>query len=177
MTFIYRATNKENGKIYVGRTSYDRLSKRINTHWWYAKHTDSNLPFPNALRKYGRDGFEWDVLEECSREDAGTREMFWIQELQPQYNATLGGDGGTSGRPCPDNVREATRKANSKPVLCVDTGEVFSSATEAGLSLGKPSGYSNISRALRGKTNKAYGLSWRYYDKYIKESISNDTTD
>lgn len=164
MYLIYKATNKVNGKFYIGRCHGPVKTREIK-HWWYATNKNANSPFPNALRKYGRDAFEWSIVEEVSAETAGEREIYWIAELQPQYNATLGGDGGTYGKECPDHVREATRKANSKSVICVETGEVFSSAKEAGLSLGKPNGFSNISNVLRGKAAKAYGYTWRYADK------------
>ena len=131
MALIYKATNKINSKFYVGRTSYDKLYKRINTHIWYSRHVNSNIPFSNALRKYGAENFKWEILEECKKEDSGTREIFWIDKLKPEYNVTLGGDGGTYGRPCPEHVKESTSIANSKPVLDTRTGIVYKSATEA----------------------------------------------
>ncbi|QIN96892.1 hypothetical protein [Synechococcus phage S-H34] len=161
MYLIYKATNKTNGKFYIGRC-HGPVKSREMKHWWYAKNKNANTPFPNALRKYGRDAFEWSIVEEVTAETAGEREVFWIDKLQPQYNATLGGDGGRYGIVCPEHVRESISKANSKPVLCVETGEVFSSAKEAGISLGKPKGYSNISNVLRGKAEKAYGFHWEY---------------
>ena len=136
MAFIYKATNKINGKFYIGRTSYDKLHKRINSHIWYAKNINSNVPFSNALRKYGRENFQWEILEECKKEDMGHREIYWINELKPKYNATLGGDGGTYGRSCPEHVKECTRIANSKPVIDTRTGIVYKSATEAAEKLG-----------------------------------------
>lgn len=136
MSFIYKATNKINGKIYIGRTSYDKLYKRINTHIWYARHRKSNIPFSNALRKYGRENFEWEILEECKKEESGIREIFWISQLNPEYNATLGGDGGTYGKPCPEHVKESARIANSKPVVDTRTGIIYKSATEASKKLG-----------------------------------------
>lgn len=159
MAFIYRATNKENGKFYIGRTAYDKLSKRINTHWHYAKTSNSNLPFPNALRKYGRDGFEWDVLEECAREEAGTREMIWIEELKPQYNATRGGDGGRYGIPCPAHVAEAARQANRKGVKCVETRQVFDTDKEAAAWAGVSR--RAINNCVRGKAFTSGGYHWK----------------
>ena len=136
MAFIYKATNKINQKFYIGRTCYDKLYKRISTHIWYAKHINSNIPFSNALRKYGKENFEWEILEECNNKNMGNREIYWINQLNPEYNVTLGGDGGTYGRPCPDHVKEATSKSNSKPVLDTRTGIVYKSATEASKKLG-----------------------------------------
>jgi group I intron endonuclease len=131
MAYIYSATNKVNGKKYVGRTSYDKLHKRINSHLWYARHVNTNLPFPNALRKYGRNGFIWEIIEECENKNSGEREKFWIKEITPEYNVTLGGDGGTLGKPCPEHVKEATRKARQRKVKYKKTGKIYNSLTEA----------------------------------------------
>lgn len=51
-----------------------------------------------------------------------------------------------------------------KPVVCVETGEVFPSITEAGRRYGKNgTGHSNIRCCINGKTKHAYGYTWRLY--------------
>jgi group I intron endonuclease len=147
MAKIYKVTNKENGKFYIGRTSYEKLYMRKATHKWYSNNTNTNLPFPNALRKYGVDGFFWEILEECGNSKAGEREIFWIEKLKPQYNATLGGDGGTLGRRCPDHVKEATRKSRIIPVKDRKTGKIYNSMKEARKDTGILE--SSISRSLK----------------------------
>jgi hypothetical protein len=123
---------------------------RINTHWWYANNSDTNLPFPNALRKYGREGFTWEILEECDKDQRGDREMFWIDKIKPEYNATLGGDGGTLGRPCPEHVKEATRQARIIKVKDRRSGKVYNSLTEASEGTGVL--VSSISRSINKYT-------------------------
>ena len=147
MAYIYKATNKQNGKFYIGRTSYNTLSKRIACHVHYANNSKSNSPFPNALRKHGRNKFIWEIVEECAREDAGKREIYWIDKLKPQYNATLGGDGGTYGKPCPEHVKEATRQSRIVSVRDRTTGKEYSSMKEAKLETGVLE--SSISRSLK----------------------------
>jgi len=152
MAFIYRATNIHNGKIYIGRTSKPKLRMRIDSHMWYAKNSNCNIPFANALKKYGKEGFRWEILEECSRQDAGNREIYWIDKLNPQYNATLGGDGGRYGKSCPEHVKEATRKARSKPVVDTITRIIYSNAVEASKSTGVMK--SSISRSCNNDLTK-----------------------
>ena len=147
MAFIYKATNKQNGKFYIGQTSYDKLSKRIACHTHYANNSGSNLPFPNALRKYGRNGFIWEILEECNKEERSEREIHWIDKLKPEYNATLGGDGGTLGRTCPEHVKEATRLSRIVSVKDRKTGKIYSSMKEAREDTGALE--SSISRSLK----------------------------
>jgi group I intron endonuclease len=92
MAHIYKITNKLNNKIYIGRTDQEPET-RWKQHKRYSKYVDTPLYF--AMRKYGTDNFKFEVIETC--ENAGEREMFWIDEtsaLKDGYNATIGGDGG-----------------------------------------------------------------------------------
>lgn len=136
MAIIYKATNITNGKFYIGRCS-SSLKVREYKHWWYATKKQSNSPFPNALRKYGRSSFTWEVIEECDNSIVGQREIFWIKEMNPPYNATLGGDGGRLGKPCPEHVKEAARKARQRKVKNKKTGQIYNSLTEAAKDTGK----------------------------------------
>lgn len=152
MAYIYKCTNIINKKFYIGKTCYKSINKRINTHWWYANNVNTNLPFPNALKKYGKESFVWQIIEECKNEDSGIREIFWIDQLKPQYNVTLGGDGGTLGRPCPEHVKEATRKSRIVAVKDKKTGKIYSSMKEARKDTGVLE--SSISRAIKNKNHR-----------------------
>jgi len=147
MAYIYRATNKINGKFYIGQTTYDKLYKRISSHIWYAKNYNTNIPFANALRKYGKENFDWDILEECNISEKGEREIYWIDLLKPHYNATLGGDGGTLGRRCPEHVKEATRQSRMISVRDRKTGKEYPSMKDARKDTGVLE--SSISRSLK----------------------------
>ena len=146
MYYIYKSTNKINGKFYIGRCK-GPLKKREYKHWWYATNKKSNVPFPNALRKYGRENFVWDIIEETREDNNGEREIYWIDKLNPDYNATLGGDGGSLGRPCPEHVKEATRKSRIIPVRDRTTGKEYTSMKEAREDTGVLE--SSISRSIK----------------------------
>ena len=163
MAFIYQAVNTKNGKSYVGRTSYERLRQREATHWWYANNKEYNHPFPNALRKYGRDAFDWLVLEECNKEEQGTREVYWIDKIQPEYNATLGGDGGSYGIPCSEEKKKILSKAVAKSVINLDTEEVFDSLQEAADFAGVS--VPMISMVCSGRRKTAGSYRWKLFDK------------
>jgi len=92
---IYLITNKINSKTYVGKTTKS-LSTRFYNHL-YASKNGSTTYFHNALKKYGDDSF---IIEELDRYDVdilGEKEIEWISTLKPEYNQTLGGDGGILG--------------------------------------------------------------------------------
>jgi hypothetical protein len=108
---IYKATNKVNGKIYVGKT-VEELARRRKRHLWTAR-SGSECVFPRAIRKYGIDGFEFEVLCRCSsEEELDQKEVEMIRLLNSKkpigYNMTDGGEG-TSGREVSEEVREKMR--------------------------------------------------------------------
>lgn len=88
---IYKATNIENDKSYIGQT-IQTLEKRISKHKCEA-NKKSNYYFHNALRKYGIDCFEWSIIEKCENLDLS--EQWYIREFDTYrngYNSTLGGN-------------------------------------------------------------------------------------
>ena len=86
--FIYKTTNNINGKIYVGKQS----SKRKD-------YLGSGIVLSHAIKKYGKESFSKEILEECfSFEELNQREIFWIEKLNSRnadvgYNLSIGGDG------------------------------------------------------------------------------------
>jgi len=93
---IYKITNQVNGKFYVGRT-IKSLQHRFRNHCYEALERNSTIYFNKAIRKYGKENFIIEQIEICDPNSIGQREMFWISELSPHYNQTLGGDGGMLG--------------------------------------------------------------------------------
>ena len=103
MHYIYKYTNKINGKVYIGQTN--NLQKRFNGHKSEAFNPKSkgyNLPFHCAIRKYGIKNFIYEVLEEIedgeSQDFINDREIFFIDfyhslTTENGYNLTVGGDG------------------------------------------------------------------------------------
>ena len=90
MTGIYLVTNKVNGHQYVGQ------SVDIKRRWM--EHTcpssiNNNRTINKAYRKYGKENFVYEVLEECSESELDEREIYWIEKLHPVYNMNKGGVG------------------------------------------------------------------------------------
>ena len=56
--YIYIATNKINGKQYVGQSVNDPHNGRIKSH----KKTDNKTVISRAIRKYGFENFEWEII-------------------------------------------------------------------------------------------------------------------
>lgn len=95
---IYKATNTTNGKVYIGFTAD---WPRRKTQHLEAAHRDSSSIFHQALRKYGPDAFEWEVLCQSKDGDHLLNEMepHFIKEYNSLcntghgYNVTTGGRG------------------------------------------------------------------------------------
>lgn len=89
---IYKASNKINGKIYIGQTCKS-LDERFSNHL-----TNKKSLIGKALNKYGIESFEISVIDSAlTREELYEKEKFWIKELNSLtpngYNLTKGGDG------------------------------------------------------------------------------------
>lgn len=98
MGYIYKVTNKINNKIYIGLTS-TYYQERWNAHLRRAFNPyvpDYNCIFHKAIRKYGKNAFKWEVIEECPNNLLSERERYWIDyynSYKTGYNMTRGGDG------------------------------------------------------------------------------------
>ena len=96
MAFIYKITNKTNGKKYIGKTLCtveERWSQHIRES---RKERNENRPLHRAILKYGVENFIVETIEEIPSNEAEDRERFWISfynSFKTGYNATLGGDG------------------------------------------------------------------------------------
>ncbi len=96
---VYKITNIESGKAYVGIT-VKSLRSRWSSHCLEAKR-QSRWLLHKAIGKYGREAFTVEALAQCAdRQSLNEAEQFWIGELGTMspagYNMTLGG-GGVSG--------------------------------------------------------------------------------
>ena len=91
---IYKATNKINGKCYIGQTRHS-LENRRRIHYTKARQ-GIKTHFYSAIRKYGEDNFEWEII--CSASDKATLnelETYYITKynsIKQGYNMVDGGD-------------------------------------------------------------------------------------
>lgn len=96
MAYIYKITNKINGKIYIGKTM-KTPEERWKEHCQDSKKERAEKrPLYSAMNKYGIKNFSLEVVEKCSDDIVNDREVYWIEYYQSfkyGYNATLGGDG------------------------------------------------------------------------------------
>ena len=84
---VYKITNLINNKIYIGKDEKNR-----------AHYMGSGLYIKRAIKKYGKENFKKEILEECkTKDELCEKEKSWIKKLNyivPNgYNITKGGEG------------------------------------------------------------------------------------
>ena len=150
---IYLAHNTVNNKIYIGQT-IQKLSARKHGHLFKVKK-GFNSYFCNALRKYGIDVFEWDILEEVTIDELDNAEIFWIQYFKyigaELYNLTDGGNVGTRGYRFSDEAKQRMSEERKGRTHSTETrmkmsdahqGHKFSDTSEEKMSISKSGGKS-----------------------------------
>lgn len=182
---VYLATNRINGKRYIGATK-GSLKQRRRGHRWDAFNRSYCRIFHAAIRKYGEAAFDWVEIANCSSEEELIREESrLIFEMRPEYNITPGGRGIVgirrttewlerasrslklaAARRTPDH-RAATLRAlekahecRKKPVVCITDGRHFNSSADAIKFYGISS--SNIRAVLSGRQRQTKGLSFEF---------------
>ena len=144
-------TNMVTGDTYVGVTnSKQGLKHRLACHKNRAQVGKHNhLPLYKNINTYGWDNFFAQTL--CEGDD----EEFYCWLMQPTLNQCWVGR-----KPISQKQVEATRKARMKAVLCVETGKVYASATEASQETNALT--SAISMCCKGTRNLAGGYHWKF---------------
>ena len=95
--FIYKITNKINGKSYIGQT-IQNVKERFYQHC-ATKCSQSilNMVIHKAIDKYGKSNFTIEVIEEVESTNLNDRERYWIRYYDSYnngYNSTEGGQDG-----------------------------------------------------------------------------------
>lgn len=172
---IYKATNKINGKVYIGFDSNWPLRKQKHKN----KFQKLNLVFYDAIKKYGWDNFQWDIIYQSldGEHTLNVMENYFIKEYRSftgfedshGYNMTLGGEGvlGLSGDKSPWYGRKHTE--DSKKLMSLNSkgrqiGRIISDETKIKISqsmkgqIKSPSHLQNLAIS-KGKEYKFYNPS------------------
>ena len=133
MTGIY-VIKYPNGKVYVGQSLdiFGRWHNHVKTSRSAGKRP--LLPSDSALKKYGVDNCELEVLEVCDAEHLNDREAFWIESKEAMisggkgYNCTIEHK---EKRIFSDETRLRMREAaKRKPPMTEETKHRISKATK-----------------------------------------------
>ena len=82
---IYKITNAITGEFYIG--SSKNIKKRWNEHKCQSKWNEQpNNPMYLDMQEYGKDKFEFEILEEVEEDKLKEMEQHYIELLKPTYN-------------------------------------------------------------------------------------------
>jgi group I intron endonuclease len=114
---IYKFTNTVNNKAYIGFSKYT-ITERWNQHTKLAAKDSDNRKFYNAIRTYGHDVWQKEVIATVDTvKQAKQLEIQLIAEhdtYNTGYNSTLGGDG-FSGNHREESKRKASKALKGIP--------------------------------------------------------------
>jgi group I intron endonuclease len=154
MSIIYKTTNSINGKIYIGKAKFNDPN-----------YLGSGVLLAKAIKKYKRESFIKEVLEECTNDAVNGREIYWISFFNSTnnkigYNLTTGGAGGDTTTLHPD--KEAVILARSLSI-----SKKYNQLTEQEKSLRRQ----KISDSKKGKSNGHLGMK---HSEQTKQLIKNN---
>ena len=151
--YIYKATNKINGKSYVGQTC--DFHSRVWQHQRCYEKEDCD--FHRAIKEFGFDNFSWEIIETCESEDRACElEKYYIEKFNTYrngYNMTKGGKGAPY------------HNARAVVLLTLDGQYIkrYDSAMDAEID-----GFHNADVLLncKGKRRKTKGYMFMFEDEY-----------
>ena len=156
---IYKITNTDNGKIYIGS------SKDVEKRWWIHQNKlknnkHCNLYLQRSYNKHGKSTFKFEILEECSKKTLLEREQYYLDTMRPfrknGYNLCEHTDGG-------DNI---SNHPNKRAIY-----EKISKTKKAKYAAMTPEEREAYLETMRGKNHPNYGR--KYDDKRKKLQSKN----
>lgn len=163
--YVYKVTNKINGKIYIGR-SLD-FFRRIAQH---CKESEvNNQPLHLDFKEYGIQNFTWEVL--CivdTKEEADKYERQYILEyncVEPfGYNKTLGGTGGV-------------QSANRHIICFTKDGEIVKKYESASQAAQDGFFIHGVIDCCEHKATRCHDNVFMYEDEYIEKGFIRKAKD
>lgn len=160
--YIYMTTNLINNKKYIGQ-------KQSNI-FLGEEYLGSGTYLLRAIRKYGRNSFSTEIIEECdSKEDLDRREIYWISYYDAVnsnmfYNLQAGGQGSLKGSLHSEEWKKKT-SLSLKGRSFKDLGRVVTNETKQ-----------KLRESMTGVRNHMYGkpgvFSGKHHTEESKQRIS-----
>lgn len=182
---IYRWVNKVNGNTYIG--SSVNLARRFRVYYDFSflsvRIANSKSRIYSAILKHGYSNFQLEILEYCTKENAISREQYYIDLYKPEYNlnSTAGSRLGSIyskesrlkmsksalGRKHTEQSKNLLSLAN-KGINNPNFGKTHSKETKALISLARL-GKNFLSESAREKMSESTGTALRVLDLKTNE--------
>lgn len=179
---IYKITNKINGKVYIGQTIRP-VEYRFNRHINDAMHNILNTHFARAIRKYGPDQWQFEVIDNAeTQEELNQKEQYWIRyynSVEEGYNETdaitkCGGNTYQSKtKQEMEEIKEKIRQTKlgaKNPMarrikrinIITDEIDVFDTIISCAQACGINNGKTSITTRLNGQVKSPYKNIWLF---------------
>ena len=185
--WIYKITNIQNNKIYIGQTVRP-IGQRFHRHLNDALNNILDTHFARAIRKYGKENF---VIEEIdiaqNQEELSQKEQYWIKyynSVEEGYNETdaISKCGGNTYQSKTEEEMEVikekirqtkigaknpmARKIKRTNIVTTEI-EVFDTVISCAKACGIQNGKTSIVDRLNGKIKSPFKQTWifEYYDE------------
>lgn len=166
---IYKAQNNENGYIYIGATTKEIKTRKLDH--LQKSNANSTIEFHQAIYTYGSDAFTWEQVDTAqSNDELALKEKQYIYQYNSQENGYNNDQGG--------GFRKTVYKYSLKDGSFL---EQFECLNDAGVSVNSTK--KQISKACLSVNNIHKGYYWNYefiepfkskYDKRNKEVFQMD---
>lgn len=157
MIGIYKITCNINNKVYIGQSV--QIEQRFKNHiinYNNKNLKDYNTKFYRALRKYGIENFNFEIIEKLGSTDLlDEREIYWISfydSFKNGYNSTSGGGNVTDNCELHPNAKSSNEK-----ILKLKEELLNTKISQYDLSIKYKMTQSEISNINRGKRWAALG--------------------
>ena len=185
--WIYKITNIQNQKVYIGQTIRP-IEQRFHRHINDAMNNILDTHFARAIRKYGKDNFIIEEIDSAkTQNELNKKEQYWIQ----YYNSVNNGYNETDAiNKCGGNtylskteeemevIKEKIRqtKVGAKNPMAqkvkrinIQTNEIdiFDTVISCAKACGIKNGKTSISTRLNGQIKSPYKNTWifEYYNE------------
>lgn len=124
---IYEIRNTINGNCYIG--SAVNLEKRTKDHIYHlGKGNHANNHLQKAWNKYGKSSFIVSIIEYCDKEFLLSREQFYLEKMNPEYNIAKNSSSPMLGVKHTDEARMKIRLAGIGRLFSKETRDKISAS-------------------------------------------------
>ena len=185
--WIYKITNIQNNKVYIGQTIRP-IEQRFKRHINDALNNILDTHFARAIRKYGKENFTIEQIDTAqTQEELNQKEQYWIQyynSVNEGYNETdaISESGGNTYQSkteeemevIKDKIRQ-TKLGNKNPMarkikrtnIITNEIDIFDTVISCAQACGIKNGKTSITTRLNGQVKSPYKKTWifEYYDE------------